>query len=67
MNQLKNLKVILFYMKNQCYREFSSFEGKISKNKKGTNTREKIRSAVTRKFDSKIISIATDELIVKEV
>ena len=51
--------------------------GLVSKYKKGTNTREKllccsefradekIRSAATRKFDSKILSIASDELIDK--
>ena len=58
--------------------EVCIFCGLVSKYKKGTNTREKllccsefrtdekIRSAATRKFDSKILSIASDELIAKE-
>ena len=57
--------------------EVCIFCGLVSKYKKGTNTREKllccsefradekIRSAATRKFDSKILSIASDELIAK--
>ena len=58
--------------------EVCIFYGLVSKYKKGTNTREKllccpefradekIRSAATRKFDSKILSIASEELITKE-
>ena len=58
--------------------EVCIFYGLVSKYKKGTNTREKllccseiradekIGSAATRKFDSKILSIASDELIAKE-
>ena len=58
--------------------EVCIFCGLVSKYKKGTNTREtllccsefradeKIRSAATRKFESKILSIASDELIAKE-
>ena len=58
--------------------EVCIFCGLVSKYKKGTNTREKllccsefladekIRSAANRKFDFKILSIASDELIAKE-